>query len=69
MPGNFKPLEKLTEEEIQIGLKLIIGDGLTTEAMTVLAGGPFLVSMGLLMGASNFQIGLLAALFLPECWG
>lgn len=44
------------------GLRLVIGDGLTTEAMTSLSGGAFLVAFALLVGANNFQIGLLASL-------
>jgi len=52
----------LSEQQVQAGLKLVIKDGLATEAMTTLTGGAFLVSMALLMGASNFQIGVLAAL-------
>jgi MFS family permease len=59
---NFKPKRALTETELKSGLKLLILDGLTAEAMTTLTGGAFLVAMALLMGASNFQIGLLAAL-------
>jgi MFS family permease len=41
---------------------MVIGDGMTTEAMTVFTGGAFLTAMALLMGASNFQIGVLAGL-------
>ncbi|HYF71129.1 MAG TPA: MFS transporter, partial [Ohtaekwangia sp.] len=62
---NFEPLKPkpaLTEEEVNRGLKLVIGDGLAAEVMTTFTGGAFLVAMALLMGASNFQIGLLAAL-------
>ena len=59
---NLRPKNELTEQEVQKGLSLVIGDGLATEAMTALTGGAFLVAMALLMGASNFQIGLLAAL-------
>src|ERR1051325_11474513 len=59
---NLQPKKELTEQEIQRGLKFVIGDGLAAEAMTALTGGAFLVSMALLMGASNFQIGVLAAL-------
>lgn len=60
---NLRPKkEALTEEEINKGLKRVIGDGLAAEAMTTLTGGAFLVAMALLMGANNFQIGLLAAL-------
>jgi MFS family permease len=59
---RFKPSEELTETEVQKGLRLVIGDGLTTEAMTTLTGGAFIVAFSLLMGASNFQIGLLSSL-------
>src|SRR6476469_2612066 len=54
--------KELNDQEVQKGLKMVIGDGLTAEAMTTLTGGAFLVAMALLMGADNFQIGLLAAL-------
>ena len=59
---NLRPSTYLSEEQVRSGLKLVIKDGLATETMTALTGGAFLVSMALLMGASNFQIGVLAAL-------
>lgn len=59
---NLQPKQELTDDEIQWGLKYVIGDGLAAEVMTSLTGGAFLVAMALLMGATNFQIGLLAAL-------
>jgi len=59
---NLHPQKQLSEADINKGLKMVIGDGLAAEAMTTLTGGAFLVAMALLMGASNFQIGLLAAL-------
>jgi MFS family permease len=43
-------------------MRLIIGDGLATEAMNVFTGSAFLVAVALLLKASNFEIGLLAAL-------
>ncbi|MBS1606232.1 MAG: MFS transporter, partial [Bacteroidetes bacterium] len=52
----------LSDAEVQRGLRMVIGDGMTTEAMTVFTGGAFLTAMALLMGASNFQIGVLAGL-------
>ena len=58
----FKPKERLTEQEVNTGLKLILKEGMTAEAMTTLTGGTFLVAFALLLGASNFQIGLLASL-------
>ncbi|MGN6619170.1 MAG: MFS transporter [Ilyomonas sp.] len=59
---NLKPKKELTEQEVQRGLKYVIGDGLAAEAMTALTGGTFLVALALLMGATNFEIGILAAL-------
>src|SRR5947208_15003652 len=59
---KLQPSNVLTEKEIHSGLKLIVREGLMTEAMATLTGGAFLVAMALQMGASNFQIGLLAAL-------
>jgi len=59
---NLRPSKELTEQQVEAGLKLVIKDGLVTEAMTALTGGTFLVAMALMMGASNFQIGVLAAL-------
>ncbi len=58
---NWQPKQSLTEEEIRTGMRLGIGDGLASEAMTSLTGGAFLVAFALLLGASNFEIGLLAA--------
>lgn len=59
---NFKPSPQLTEQQVQNGLKQVIKDGLTAEAMVCLTGGTFLMAMAVLMKASNFQIGLLSSL-------
>ncbi|HEX6929480.1 MAG TPA: MFS transporter [Gammaproteobacteria bacterium] len=59
---NFTPKVDLTEEDVDRGLKLVVRDGIASEMMTTLTGGAFLVSLALMMGASNFQIGLIAAL-------
>lgn len=59
---DLQPRNILTEEDVKKGLRLVIGDGLTTEIMTTLTGGTFIVAMALLLGASNFQLGLIAAL-------
>jgi len=58
----FEPKDQLTEEEIQYGLKQIIRNGIANQAMGTLIGGVFLVAYALKLGASNFTIGLLAAL-------
>src|SRR5689334_23253707 len=59
---KLRPSEILSPEEQQKGLKLVIKDGLAAEAMVALTGGTFLTAMALTLGASNFQIGLLASL-------
>ena len=59
---KFQTSEHLSNQQVKSGLKLVIGDGLTAEAMVTLTGGTFLMAMAVGMGASNFQIGLLASL-------
>lgn len=56
------PSEDLSEAQVQRGLHLVIRDGLAAETMIVLTGGAFLTALALQLGASNFQIGVLAAL-------
>jgi MFS family permease len=56
------PTEKLTEDQVKTGMNKVIAEGLTAEAVTTLTSGAFLVAMALKLGASNFQIGILASL-------
>jgi MFS family permease len=59
---RFRTSESLTEKQINSGLSLVVKDGLAAEAMATLTGGAFLIAMALHFGATNLQIGLLAAL-------
>jgi MFS family permease len=59
---RFHPSAKLSEREVKNGLKLVVYDGLAAEAMATLTGGTFLVAIALYLGATDVQIGLLAAL-------
>ncbi|MBO9683845.1 MAG: MFS transporter, partial [Flavisolibacter sp.] len=59
---NLKPSDALSVKEVNRGLNLVVKDGLAAEAMSVFTGGTFLVAMAVMLGATNFQIGLLAAL-------
>lgn len=59
---KLTPTRNLTESQVRSGLKLVTIDGLAAEAMVAFTGGTFLVAMALQLGASNFQLGLLAAL-------
>ncbi|HEY1055631.1 MAG TPA: MFS transporter, partial [Emticicia sp.] len=59
---NLQPKEILTEEEVQCGMKFGIREGLATETMNVMTTGAFLTALSLLLGASNFQVGLIASL-------
>jgi len=58
----FKPQQSLSETQIEFALKNIIRDGVASQAMGILTGGAFLVAFALNLGASNFVIGLLAAI-------
>lgn len=62
MALSLKPKASLQQQEIAKGLNLVIKDGLATEAMTTLTGGTFLTALAVFLGASNMQIGILAAL-------
>lgn len=59
---NLKPVQNLSDDQLRSGLKLVIADGLSAEAMVVFTSGTFLTAMAVHMGASNFQLGVLAAL-------
>lgn len=60
--ASFTPSPQVSPEDLKKSLRLVIYDGLTTEVMTTFTGTTFLVAMGVLYGASNFQIGILASL-------
>lgn len=59
---NFKTKDTLANEEIEKGLRSIINDGLSTQAMVTFTSGAFLVAFALKLGASNVLIGILAAI-------
>ncbi|MFD0794074.1 MFS transporter [Mucilaginibacter litoreus] len=59
---NLHPSEQITNSQLNSGLKLVIADGLSAEAMVVFTSGTFLTAMAIHMGATNFQLGLFAAL-------
>jgi MFS family permease len=59
---NLRPTEKITNNQLNSGLNYVIADGLSAEAMIVFTSGTFLTAMAIHMGATNFQLGLLAAL-------
>jgi len=59
---NFLTSNTLSEKQVKSGLNYIVKEGLAAEVMSTLTGGTFLVAMAVLLKASNFQIGLLAAL-------
>jgi MFS family permease len=58
----FETEETLNENQIQSALKNIIRDGAASQVMGILTGGAFLIAFAVKLGASNFVIGLLAAI-------
>ena len=59
---KFKTQEQISENELKRGLKSVVADGVMSHLMGVLTGGVFLVAIAVKLGASNFQIGLIAAI-------
>lgn len=59
---DIRPSDTITNQQLNSGLKLILADGLSAEAMVVFTSGTFLTAMAIHMGATNFQLGLFAAL-------
>lgn len=62
LPGWMTPQSAITEAELKAGLRMVLRDGVATQIMGNLTTGAFLVAFALLLGASNFAIGLIAAL-------
>jgi len=62
MSAFLEPQEVVTEPQAQRGLRMLLFDGMCSQAMGVLTGGAFLVAFAMLLGASNTIIGLLAAI-------
>ncbi len=58
----FEVKQNLTSQDLQQGYRALVYDGLASQAMLLLTGGTFLVAASLYLGASNLQIGLLAAI-------
>lgn len=58
---QLTPKPQLNEQEVARSLRMILFDGMTSEALVCLSSGAVIVAIALSMGASNFEIGLLAA--------
>lgn len=61
-PRWMSPQRTISESELHSGLRMVMLDGVFTQLMSSLTGGAFLVAFALLLGASNFMIGGIAAL-------
>jgi hypothetical protein len=54
--------KKITGPQLTSSLRMFLCDGIFTQIMGIFTGGAFLVAFALLLGASNFAIGLIATL-------
>ncbi|MFC2149200.1 MFS transporter [Candidatus Auribacterota bacterium] len=52
----------LAEQQVERGLNAVVKDGIMSHLMGIFTSGVFLVGIAIHLGASNFQIGLLAAI-------
>jgi MFS family permease len=62
IPQFLKPKQTIDETDVHNGLRMLLFDGIASQVMGTLTGGAFLVAFALIMGASNFTIGLIAAI-------
>jgi MFS family permease len=61
MFARFRPKPSLEQADIDHGLRLLLVDGVSTQVMTALTSGAFLIAYALSLGASNTAIGFIAA--------
>lgn len=60
--GRLAPRDALSDSELEAGLSDLVRDGMYAQMVGSLTSGVVLVAYALALGASNFAIGLLAAL-------
>ena len=62
MTFTLQPQDKVGDAEVNLGLRMLLFDGVCSQVMGILTGGAFLVAFALLLGASDLTVGVLAAL-------
>ena len=62
IPRFFRPIPELNDEERQRGLSNMTRQAISAAGADGLASGGFLASFALILGASNFQIGIMTAI-------
>jgi hypothetical protein len=58
----FRPKPTISDEEVQKGLRWLTREGAVSMGFNSIAGSGILAAFALALGASNFQIGILAAI-------
>ena len=58
----FPPKDPITESDVKTGMRMLMLDGVCSQVMGVFTTGAFLAAYAVLIGASNFTIGLIAAI-------
>ncbi len=61
IPRFLQPRDSVSPAEVEQGMRHLLFDGACSQVMGSLTGGAFLVAFALMLGASNFVIGILAA--------
>ncbi len=62
MPERFRPQPAISQNELERGLRFVTYDGVAVQVMSTFTTGAFVVAFALLLGASNFMIGIIGAL-------
>ncbi|MBF0471727.1 MAG: MFS transporter [Gammaproteobacteria bacterium] len=60
--SSLSPQAEISPVELDRGLRMLLVDGVSSQIMGVVTGGAFLVAFALILGATPFQVGLIAAL-------
>ena len=58
----FRTKGELTDADVRSGIRSLTADGVCSMSMMTLQGGPFLPAFAIALGASNYEIGLLATI-------
>jgi len=59
---NLDPQSDLEESDINKGLTYLLFDGISSQSMSSLASGAFIISFAILLGATNLMVGIIAAI-------
>ncbi len=58
----IRPKEALSEQDVDKGLRMLLGDAMASQTMAVLTVGPFMMAFAVLLDAPNVVLGLIGSI-------